>query len=101
MGMFDNIRYNGMDYQTKDTPAQALDNYELRGDGTLWYENYDAEWDESASKFGGILKKHNKRWEYCDQFTGIVKFYRNVGKGEWEEFEGTFAEGKLINLREI
>jgi len=99
--MFDYINYKGNQFQTKDTPAQALDNYELRGDGTLWYENYDAEWVEEESIFGGHLKKNNKRWEQCKDFTGIISFYRSIGKEDWEEFEGTFAEGKLINLREI
>lgn len=100
MGMFDNIIYKGLEYQTKDTPSQCIDLYELRDDGTLWYENYDADWIEGESKFGGILQKNNKRWEPCDH-TGIIKFYRNIGKGEWEEFEATVADGKLINLREI
>lgn len=101
MGMFDYIHYKGQQYQTKDTPSQLLDNYELRDDGTLWYEEYEAEWDENASRFGGHLIRHNVRWEHCNEFTGILKFYRSVGKDEWEEFEATFSDGKLINILEI
>jgi len=100
MGMFDYITYKGNQYQSKDTPVQVLDNYELREDGTLWYENYDGEWIENDGHFG-YLKKNNIRWEHCKDFTGIISFYRSIGKEDWEEFEGTFAEGKLIKLREI
>ena len=38
--MFDYITYQGHKYQTKDTYQQALDNYEIREDGTLWRECY-------------------------------------------------------------
>lgn len=59
MGMFDDIKCkyplplngaNDLVYQTKDTPAQFLDKYEIREDGTLWHENYDIE-DQSEAAF--------------------------------------------------
>jgi len=48
MGMFDNIEYRGRPYQTKDTPAQMLDNYKIEQDQDsghwyLWHEEYDAD----------------------------------------------------------
>lgn len=42
MGMFDNIKCAMVpagEYQTKDTPVQYLDNYEIRADGSLWRRN--------------------------------------------------------------
>jgi hypothetical protein len=50
MGMFDYLHYKGHDYQSKDTPNQLMDKYELKENGTLWVEEYDAEWvkDEGA-----------------------------------------------------
>ena len=50
MGMFDYLRCsyqlpvegaNARNYQTKDTPAQLLDKYEIREDGTLWHQPVD------------------------------------------------------------
>lgn len=52
MGTFDYLRCkyplplagaNALTFQTKNTPAQFLDTYELREDGTLWHEAYDTE----------------------------------------------------------
>jgi hypothetical protein len=58
MGMFDYIKYRGEEYQTKDTPRQLMDNYEIRDDGTLWYENYDGDWmADDDTLFGGYLEK--------------------------------------------
>lgn len=64
MGMFDTLRCkyplpvtgaSDLVYQTKDTPAQWLDYYEIREDGTLWHEAYDTE-DQSPQ--GLWLKDH-------------------------------------------
>lgn len=50
MGMFDYLRckyplpIDGTQhllYQTKSTPAQFLDHYEIREDGSLWHQEYD------------------------------------------------------------
>ena len=52
MGMFDYINCEYPlpvddapkgDYQTKDTPAQSLDFYTIKADGTLWGQEYDIE----------------------------------------------------------
>jgi hypothetical protein len=67
MGMFDHIKYQGREYQTKDTPAQMLDNYKIEqdaesGEWHLWYEEYDAEWcQDDGQLFGGniIIKVDN------------------------------------------
>ena len=93
MGMFDYIRCNykmpisvigNAEYQTKDTPAQFMDHYEIRPDGTLWHQNYD-------------IQKHsrvNKRWERVI-ITGEIVFYDRDF-----EFSAVFVDGgiKHINM---
>lgn len=73
MGMFDYVRchYNvgrgdlsGIEFQTKDTDAQYLHNYEVRSDGTLWHLNFDSDFvEDSTSFFGHRIDCKNHRWE--------------------------------------
>lgn len=102
MGMFDNVRCkyplpvagaNDLEYQTKDTPAQFLDWYEIRKSGTLWHETYEHEDKSKYGKwcsehpgqtppegmftlfdFAGCFGRKNKRWERC-KMTGEIRFY--------------------------
>ena len=103
MGMFDQLYYRGEEYQTKDTPAQLLDNYRIE-DNQLWYEEYDAEWVDGEGLFGGGLKKFNERWVLCDGFDGLVRFYReDKEKGgykadAWIEYKALFMNGHMIKL---
>lgn len=94
---------NDLVYQTKDTPSQFMDNYEIREDGSLWYEYYELE-DRSAvglwlkknpdktyddapkylkkggfpRVFLGKLSKRNKKWVKVDNFIGEIRFYSSV-----------------------
>lgn len=135
MGMFDDFlcRYplpipeaNELDYQTKSTPAQGLDLYELRADGTLWHEDYDVE-DRSdygvalragkdVSELGlaslaGCLTRVNKRW-VPEPLTGEIRFYTMYGldgdkmvdteeRDGWIEWSAYFKDGKLQQLNLI
>jgi hypothetical protein len=111
MGMFDNLHYQGNEYQTKDTPRQTLDNYKIEADQDsgheyLWVEEYDAEWKEGGL-LGGYLETKNKRWVCCHDFDGNIRFYRSIkdevtGKRDkWEEFSALFMDGKLIKLKKV
>ena len=108
MGMFDYINYEGHEYQTKDTPAQACDNYKIENN-ILWYENYDAEWIEEEGFFGGHLKKFNERWDMCDKFDGLIRFYRAALENKheswkqdaWIEYKALFMDGKMIKIEKI
>ena len=111
MGMFDQLYYQGEEYQTKDTPRQALDNYKIELDQTsghwyLWYEDYDAEWLENVGLFGGSLRKFNERWVPCDDFDGLVRFYREDQErggykaDAWVEFQALFMNGQMIKLKQ-
>ena len=119
MGLFDDITVNyplpetvgRTTFQTKDTPAQYMDKYEIREDGTLWHEAYDTvdTSDPNAkgiSRVAGILTRINKRWEHCDKFTGEIVFYGFAnGKDStgWLEFSSYFKNGAIqqINLIEV
>lgn len=102
MGMFDNVRCDyplpvegcqGRLYQSKDTPAQFLDSYEIRADGTLWHQAYDIEDKSNLARWSaehpgetppaelmtvensyfGSLARVNTRWEYLSDFSGEVR----------------------------
>ena len=116
MGMFDYItcKYplplganNFCVFQTKDTPAQFLDLYEIREDGTLWHEEYDVEDRSDPSKEGldglvGCRTRINIRWEPCP-VTGEIRFYdwRQGETPDWIEFSSYFVNGTLKELHQI
>jgi hypothetical protein len=103
MGMFDNIKYCNEEYQTKDTPAQLCDNYKI-DDNQLWYEEYDSEWEDGAGLFGGGIRKFNERWVLCNEFDGLIRFYReDQSRGgykadAWIEYQALFMNGNMIKL---
>lgn len=108
MGMFDYLKCkyplpgvgdNDLQYQTKDTPAQMIDHYEIRADGSLWHLNYDIE-DRSdpnaqgIARLFGILGRVNERWEPVP-FTGEIRFYCYVSEIQCTEFSAYFVNGML------
>jgi hypothetical protein len=107
MGLFDHLYYEGHEYQSKDTPTQALDNYKIEHDQDsghiyLWHEEYDAEWVDDEGLFGGSIKTSNHRWVCCHEFDGNIRFYRTENKGEtWIEYSALFMDGKLLRIKEI
>jgi len=107
MGMFDHLYYEGHEYQTKDTPNQALDNYKIEHDQCsghifLWREDYDAEWVDDESFLGGSMKTSNHRWVYCWDFDGNIRFYRTENEGEtWIEYSALFMDGRLLRIKKI
>lgn len=105
MGMFDYIRYKDIEYQTKDTPAQLLDNYEIRTVGSLWHEEYDIEVIEDDSLPLKIAwNQINKRWVFCSDFIGEIRFYREDTEAggykanKWIEYSAYFYNGYLREI---
>jgi hypothetical protein len=115
MGMFDEIRCKaklpregcgGLLFQTKDTPEQWLDMYEIREDGSLWHERYDIEdhsdpdAEDPLSRLCGSMTRVGKEWERCEM-TGEVRFYTHTDKadirGSWVEFSAYFVHGLLAH----
>ncbi|CAN5375792.1 hypothetical protein BH09SUM1_BH09SUM1_02520 [soil metagenome] len=116
MGMFDFIKCeypllpdgaNEREYQTKDTPAQFVDYYEIRKDGTLWHEEYDIEDRsdpnaEGIEGFIGCMTRVNERWVQVSDFTGEIRFYRcNRGGEDWLEFSSYFLNGQIQQVNRI
>ena len=107
MGMFDNIQYKGEEYQTKDTPAQLLDNYKIEqdqdsGHWRLWHEEYDSEWIDSDDGFlGGTIVQSNERWVCCDDFDGVIRFYYYRSEEDQEEYEALFMDGRMLKIKLI
>jgi len=102
MGMFDYINYGGKEYQTKDTPAQMLENYEIRGN-ELWYKDTQYEWTEDDSIFGGYLQEVSHKWKFMSDFDGVVKFYKyeRDTEGKYyceEECKAVFADGIMVKI---
>ncbi|MBL8413568.1 MAG: hypothetical protein JNM42_03925 [Propionivibrio sp.] len=114
MGMFDYLKCqyplpdagdNDLEYQTKDTPVQFLDNYEIRSDGSLWHLDYDIEDRsdpnaEGLARIVGRLSRVNESWEPLP-FTGEIRFYCYVGKNQCTEFSAYFVNGILNFLTSI
>lgn len=122
MGMFDYLRCeyplpvdgaNALEYRTKDTPAQYLDRYEIREDGTLWHEEYDMEDRSPSAKWrrehpgeplpGGLVGLYglgcatrvNERWHQVI-LTGEIRF--GSATLEWSAY---FVKGRLNQLHLI
>jgi hypothetical protein len=84
-------------YQTKDTPAQYLDRYEIRADGSLWHEQVERQWvEDRTALLGGHMDRVSQEWVHQGDFTGEVRFYND----EWE-FSAYFVRGLLEHLEAI
>lgn len=116
MGMFDYMRCKhhlppgtpDLQWQTKDTPAQWMETYEIREDGSLWHHDHDIE-DQSDPNAEGLLAlagcmtSVNFRWEPC-LLTGEVRFYDSTdfgNKDAWWEFSAYFVKGQLKELHQV
>jgi len=95
MGMFDTIYYKGKDYQTKDTPTQCLDHYEIRGD-ELWIKTVEREWvDDENAIIGGYFKRISENWEPITDYDGSIEFYNDE-----DAYIALFWEGKMIKIKQ-
>jgi hypothetical protein len=111
MGMFDTIKYQGDEYQTKDTPRQFCENYKIEVDQDsglpyLWLEEYDSEWVSEPDPFykfwlGGHMKTSNHHWVRCDDFDGTIYFYRVDEYKDWTEYKALFMNGQMIKIKKI
>lgn len=91
-------------FQSKDTPCQGLDSYEIRSDGTLWHQIYDVvdRSDSNAVDLGrmfGRCARENLRWDR-EYLSGRIGFYGDCHEG-WVEFEAEFRSGTLQEVRKV
>jgi hypothetical protein len=89
-----------LDFQTKDMPEPWQNTYEIRRDGTLWFQNYDVE-DRSDPNAEGLVSligkatRVNSRWEFCKYFSGEIYFYDGT---DGHDFFAIFVDGKLTSV---
>lgn len=106
MGMFDTVRYNNEEYQTKDTPDQFMSHYEIRGD-ELWYKKVETEWVNGEGLFGGHLKEVSHEWLFLNDFDGAIEISRedkeNGGykNNAWVTYKMLFMDGRMIKCTRI
>lgn len=108
MGLFDYVYFKGKEYQSKDTPHQICDKYKIEeeqetGQLYLWHEAYKAKWvKDKESLLGYRLQTSGHHWEHCDDFDGLIRFYRQDEEHDaWIEFKALFMDGKVIKLEKI
>ena len=108
MGMFDYVYYKGKEYQSKDTPCQLCDKYKIEeeqetGQLYLWHEAYNAKWvNDDSTPLGHRLETWNHRWEHCNDFDGLIHFYRQDKEHDaWIEFKALFMDGVALKLEKI
>lgn len=76
MGMFDYITYNGKQYQTKDTPAQYMADYEIRGN-ELWYSDVKYEWIEGVCERPSGHTRVDTSVEFTPDLTSKMTFHEH------------------------
>lgn len=104
MSMYDTILFQGKEYQTRSTPIQFMNTYEIR-DQQLWWRKTEYEWVGNEDHWlGGYLEEISYEWVFCDTFDGVIDFYReDVENGgyknnAWIEYHSLFNNGELIKI---
>jgi hypothetical protein len=95
-------------FQTKDASSQALELFELRAEGTLWRQSYEAEDCRDLKTKGlpwlcGCMTRVNKRRHEVRDFIGELRFYTTLGKQHAVKFEfpTSLIKSKLKHLKLI
>jgi hypothetical protein len=79
-------------WQSKDTPAQYLDSYEIREDGTLWHREYDSRFEETTeSPLGFCVHQDNEHWAQED-YTGELEIHEALDDA-WYSVQFWFRDG--------
>jgi hypothetical protein len=101
MGVFDYVtcRYElppefprDLEWQSKSTPAQYLDHYEIREDGSLWHETYVHRVEtQSDGYFNVQMYRDNPEWKRED-FTGELEIHSSDDR-HWYTVQFWFRDG--------
>lgn len=131
MGMFDTLTVEcelpnlrelfigyELNFQTKDTPAQALKHYKIDKDGNLWFKNVKREdvrpWTKPENDSTVFRKMYNfvtvsEEW-LPEAFNGPITFYDSYEHADydhddwvryvegWIEYCAVFENGKMISI---
>lgn len=91
MGMFDDIKYEGRDFQTKDFDCE-LATYSIEGGRLL-----KKQWRQECGK---VIEAA----PHDMNFHGWLNFYTcnidpaNGSRGKWEEYNAKFVDGALMEV---
>lgn len=97
-----------VEWQTKDLEPLTMEQYRIRIDGKLEYQDYDTE-DQSDPNsppgtllsLRGIITRVNKRWVPCP-FTGSIIFYTaHSPEVEGIEYVALFVEGDMFKIKKL
>ena len=113
MGMFDEVichyplpwpEVQDSIWQSKNTPSQYLDRYEIRSDGTLWLEAYTSRWEEDASSpLGFRLYRDDVHWVQVSDVGGELEIHTFVEHadhpgGQWYRVLFWFRNGTVKDM---
>lgn len=109
MGVFDYVKCEypvpGMpdiEYQTKDTDEQYLEEYKIDAEGRLWLNKKDRGWVvEKKQVLGGYNKLVSSEWVLQPDFRGDINFYGTDKNGKWWEYSALFKDGILIDMKAV
>lgn len=108
MGMFDSVRcyYREMSeedqergYQTKDL-NNALDNFEIREDGSLWILEFEEFWRTNQENGKEEYIRENERWIPEESITDTIVFY-DYEDGESIDYKVQWTNGKLTYFEKL
>lgn len=92
-----------LEFQTRSFEAPKMDRFEIREDGSLWRQAYDARvelFPTAPSSF--VMHRDNERW-VRHGWSGELRFYTgrqgagSAGDG-WLELSATFDNGRLQHV---
>ena len=99
METFDYIEYKGVQYQSKDTPNQLMDNYKIDPNNMLYVEQYDFIWHEDVNSPNGYRgEKVNHRWSKCGSYEGTINFWRIDENGKRIGYSAFIFDGRIVKL---
>lgn len=106
MGMFDELtilfelpwpEVQDSLWQTKDTPAQSMDYYEVREDGTLWHHRYDERLiRDEVSPIGRSCHRIHRDWKQVD-YSGELECHEHTPGGVWYIIRFWFVGGVVAD----
>lgn len=109
MGMYDDIRYEGRDFQTKDLDCDLsryhIENARLLREVWQSQELPESEWHPD-SLFPDIIHKHKRVMVGKEDINhhGCLNFYtcnidpKTGSPSEWEEYNAKFTDGALVEV---
>ena len=113
MGMFDEVichyplpwpEVQDSIWQSKNTPAQYLERYEIRADGTLWHEAYTERFEKDASSpLGFRLYRDDVHWVQVSDVGGELEIHTFVEHadhpgGQWYRVLFWFRNGTVKDM---